>query len=364
MGRWGLVLRWVVASGVGLAFSWAVGAVFLESVFVYQWDEQIRRWVPPKGYSARWTREGWATTHYDAHATLWDGSHDADAPRVVFWGDSYVEALQIPHGLKMHEQFRRFWQQAQEGPVVSVAAALSGRDPSDVYFLLPRMESVFQPIMCHVVVIHLSELRAPRGWTPGTPPFRESIEEPLLQKFRFIPHRYRMTAWWDVFREASRTTLRFGPGEVTLPKARNGVPAGAHSPQMAYWRSALEALRGQTDRPMLIVRISAYPRIKDGRIEVADPRAQSSAMLGELCRETGMGYVDLHPYFAEYLKTTGQLPRGFAQTIPGEGHLNTAGHRLVARAVFDALRRMEQIPSHQSAEEASPTNDSAHGEGG
>lgn len=60
-----------------------------------------------------------------------------------------------------------------------------------------------------------------------------------------------------------------------------------------------------------------------------------------LCAENGLVFLDLSERFLAAPELDGQLPFGFANTTPGEGHINRLGHRLFAEAVYAALAGQE-----------------------
>ena len=62
-----------------------------------------------------------------------------------------------------------------------------------------------------------------------------------------------------------------------------------------------------------------------------------------LCRENGFGFVSLEDSFNNYWNQNGKLPRGFPTSRPGQGHYNSEGHRLVAEAVHDWIRKNAHV---------------------
>lgn len=59
--------------------------------------------------------------------------------------------------------------------------------------------------------------------------------------------------------------------------------------------------------------------------------------LDSLCEEFQIPLATTQAGFTEYFEKTGQLPYGFQNYIPGLGHLNHQGHRLVAEALVELL---------------------------
>ena len=61
----------------------------------------------------------------------------------------------------------------------------------------------------------------------------------------------------------------------------------------------------------------------------------------DACAETDVVFVDMTEDFMEHYRQSHVLPHGFANTVPGTGHLNREGHRMAAEALCGAILRME-----------------------
>lgn len=60
------------------------------------------------------------------------------------------------------------------------------------------------------------------------------------------------------------------------------------------------------------------------------------------CESTGVILVDMTDEFIDYYHNTCKLPHGFSNTMPGVGHLNADGHRLVAQALYEKIVERER----------------------
>jgi len=59
------------------------------------------------------------------------------------------------------------------------------------------------------------------------------------------------------------------------------------------------------------------------------------------CEKAGVAFVNMADDFIENYQATHMLPHGFANTVPGTGHLNEEGHRLAAQALYREILRLE-----------------------
>ena len=62
----------------------------------------------------------------------------------------------------------------------------------------------------------------------------------------------------------------------------------------------------------------------------------------QACRNNRIDVIDMGPVFEEAYLDSYQLPMGFSNTLPGEGHLNTIGHQLAAKALADYVEAKEK----------------------
>ena len=57
----------------------------------------------------------------------------------------------------------------------------------------------------------------------------------------------------------------------------------------------------------------------------------------ECAEENGIKVIDAHPRFREEYEKSYRLPHGYANTTPGNGHLNKMGHMLVADELYEKI---------------------------
>ncbi len=61
----------------------------------------------------------------------------------------------------------------------------------------------------------------------------------------------------------------------------------------------------------------------------------------EICKKSGIIFIDMSESFAELYTEKKVLAHGFANTAVGTGHLNEHGHKAVAETLIDEIRKME-----------------------
>ncbi len=78
----------------------------------------------------------------------------------------------------------------------------------------------------------------------------------------------------------------------------------------------------------------------DGTI-AAETRPEELAIFERLCGEYGLVFLNLTERNIASVTEKGQLPFGFANTAPGQGHINQTGLRIFAEAVFEQIGKGE-----------------------
>ena len=251
ISRTKLLLRWGVGFLVAAGILWGLGAVFLSSIFIFEWDSAAGHWLPPEGVTVHWRREGRAATTFGPHGTQTSGPLEPNTPKALFWGDSYVEALQIPAEDKMFAQFEKLGTEPDfsssfrgnrneavknRAPSLifkGVGVGLSGWDLADYYHLIPRYETLLRPVSVHVIVVQIKDL-LPNGRSivcdaNGQIVLRDVPVQPSLVTVRPWLHRLGLQAFYDPAKDAMTLPgrLRFRPGPVEEPvqhgPANNGV---------------------------------------------------------------------------------------------------------------------------------------------
>lgn len=343
-----VILNWLLGLLLATLAIWGIGAVLLSDVMVWQFDDVTGRWLPAPDRPYTYTREGWGTTTWQTHARLAERLPADNEPTVVFWGDSYVEALQLDDREKMFNVFSRLADQ-RGSDLRGIGVALSGWDLDDYYDLLPKLKGRLGKPRVHLFVVHIKDILASSIAFPDAP-MPSDIEADHRPRFLTLrPWFYRLdlSAFWALPRDAAETVrnLRLAPGPV--PQAPDADPGWVEFFRPPDWTTfdprLFTTLQGRADAPIAFVLLPYnYPKIPPlpgthERLRWED--AWFYKPFVEACRRHGVPCIDMAGPFDEFYERTGRFPRGFVNTIPGEGHLNADGHRLVAQAVANWLAK-------------------------
>ena len=359
-GRTGVVpaviARWVLGAVIASVLVGLISPYFLSSLRVYEWSAELDEYIFKDGFVYRKRDEGWASTHYGRYGfNRMDNVADASVPTVMIWGDSYVEAHQVPDEQKAVCQVNRALAEQGSSPVRAVAVARARWSVSDYYFKIPAYERLLTP-MCHFIVLAEYGVKdlCPDGETFFSEPQPRFVQRSLVDssKSRIITDLYErglsdlLLAPWEavhaVMTEARDLRFSLGPAQ-TVPEIACGcagcVPLLAGEPDSVIrsWSYAIDMLKASTSKPIVFVLVPDVPRLERGTVCCVDSQAEWRARLARLCEVKQVGCIDMTEALIRDYRTTGRLSRGFHNGRPGSGHLNARGNRLLARSICDYL---------------------------
>ncbi|MCK6574070.1 hypothetical protein L6V77_23570 [Myxococcota bacterium] len=336
-------VRWLAGLCLATLLAALLTAPFTDSVVPYVNDPAVLGLVPVPGHVHRQRAEGWGDSRFGRFGvSVHDDVTALRGPTVAIWGDSYVEAWQVDDPDKVAAQVTALC--GADG-LTGVGVGQSGRAAADVVFLLPRYEKLFSPEAHYIVLPHLSDV-LPDGLRFFDDPPR-LVEVPFTAGslgLRPILERFHLQLFWRAARTAvngadGNRVVRLRPGPVKRPGAGAGGLGGTKYdrpvvlPSDATLEYLLAALDAATERPLVFIYTPAVPRIRANAVETQDQDAAAARHVAALAARRGIGFLDLSAAFVRAYQQTGEFPRGFHNGVPGSGHWNALGHRLVAEAI-------------------------------
>ena len=335
--------HWVLGLALSLAVAWAAGAMFLDTVQPVVLDPQVGRYVARPGTSYRSRSEGWASSLAGVHGLRGlPGGQLPPGPKVVFWGDSFVEGVQVDDSERMPQALTALARQAGL-PVTGVGVGTGGDSLIDSLFKLPEYAPTLGPVALHVFVLGKFADVLPDVPHACRATFRSSPELALVPApgcppsglaLRLAPlfHAYELGGAFELYRKLQALDLRLRPGPTPAPVP----PAASAEPQVPLecaWAFLLAELQHRAGPHVLLLYAPTLPCLDRGRVLLEDPQGATARAFALACARAGVDFVDLGPAFAQHFRTTGRLTHGFFNTPPGTGHLDQDGHQLAAQAV-------------------------------
>lgn len=344
-----IVWRWLQGFIIATLLTWGLGAVCVTEINNCQWNETVG------AYLQRDTRsiyaEGSGTVYFDNLGILGASAPIRPADQhVLFWGNSFVEGLQVGDENAIYTQFTSLAK--KDNSSRGLAIALSGRGFSDYLYLLPFYAKHIPNIQAHIIVFTMPDV-SPNGNTlliDGSEVWTHIPQPQKLLGVRPFIVKYRLHAFWDIFSRATKAAgeLRIAVGPVhtdnQLSDANEPITSNWKSipseKMQKFWERLLHevARRQEECGRIVLVCHPASPMLENGKCVLVDEYSDATKIFMDLAKAQGLEIIDLGPVFAQYVRETNQFPRGFSNTFPGKGHWNVAGHALVAETVYHYLK--------------------------
>lgn len=98
-------------------------------------------------------------------------------------------------------------------------------------------------------------------------------------------------------------------------------------------------MRSCFDGPIVFIYHPTTKIQTDGTLKLI--RSQTLEIFKEECEHMGIDFIDTGDAFLEHYNKYHELPYGFANTTPGNGHLNEVGHKIMADVIIDYLEEVD-----------------------
>lgn len=338
--------HWLIGLALSLALAWAAGAVFLDTVQPVAFDPQIGRYVAMPGTTSRTRGEGWASSNVGEHGIRGlPGGKLPAGPKVVFWGDSFVEGVQVDDADRMAQVFTSLSHTAGLN-LTGVGIGHGGDTLIDNIFKASDYASALGSVALNVYFLGRISDVLPDSPRPCRAAFY-STPEPHLRRndcppsdlaLRFAP-ALRSLEGASAFAaylklQALRLRLASGPGGT-----KQAPDAKAEAQDLApLWDFLIAEVRRASPGPVLFLYAPNVPALTTGCVRTVDPDAATAEAFAAACQRNGVVFLNLGTIFMTTFESTGRFQSGFFNSPPGTGHLNEDGHRLVAQAVLQYIK--------------------------
>lgn len=352
--RWRGLIPVLTGGVLAFLFLWMIGSLTCDSRVEETWSSRLERNVTAPGQVVRWRSEGWAKTEVGKEGIVGvaEESQFSDSA-VLLWGDSFVEAFQVRDEEKMAQVATGLFREAGKDLTVFGIGA-SGQMIADYVLAISAYEKLFPKTRVHV--IFLSDIRDMLPDQPNqdrarfiSAPEPVIIPDPRAGKkaapgtVTKLLNKYHLNIVSRGKRKLGQafSDLRFRPGPVA--RSEEG-PAVVGKAAPGDFKFIVTALRESTEKPILVLYAPAVPSMEDGEIVVEEPDVDLVSACSAALAEAGIRMVNLGPQLEESYEEGRGFARGFANTYPGQGHLNEQGHRLVGEAIVrEILKKRDAV---------------------
>jgi lysophospholipase L1-like esterase len=344
-------LRHVVLGAIlSFLFIWVLSCVFVDSLVTIEYDKDLGFLVFSPNIKECHRSEGWAETTIGEHGLI--GTQDVtdnNSSKIAIWGDSFVEAFQVNDNEKMGARVNASLRGLGFADLIAIQIGQSANTIADICYKLPRYEKIIPTLRAHYIVMGRLDRIFPEDGVLCRISFEPRISivetgfQPQMQAVKNALYRFRLDFLWYLVREdILGKKLNLAPN---LIKHSSGV----NSPQTTTtFRSdvsgfLLDELRARTRLPVILIWCPTVPVIKNGSVVFDDEDADKVETIMTQCEKRGIKFINMSDAFSEFYRTQKLFVRGFPNSRPASGHLNAAGHNLVAKAITDSILSSEEI---------------------
>ena len=322
-----LMIQAIAGLLLALLVIWGVGAVVLVSPTLYEYYPKIGIALRASDSYKQQRGEGWVHSSYGKMG--FEKSElsklDSSKPKCLILGDSYIEAVMIPGKNRMQNQII-----SEKYDVLGVG--FSGVSAIEYAYLIKHFPKIMNNIAYYIVFIgDVSDIKnidasLCDGMHKGGLPVRSSSRlDKISYSFRLYAFRALLRRWKRYKPDILGNHWRYNNKEIYHDRSSD-------------IRSVCKALKTLTgSHPLLIVYAPNIPHIYKNQLVFSDSESDFARQLETACLENQIGFLNMQSIFCQNYKTNGRFVSGFFNTPPGEGHLNSLGHKLVAEAITHYL---------------------------
>lgn len=295
------------------------------------------RWVGAPGSVEIHSTEGYGRTSFGADGQVVDKPLRADRPRIVFMGDSFLEARQVDDDDKCTEVVERIWNANHPTrPIETVNLGLYGTDTSEWATMAPRVERLFAPVLVFLLVAW-NDFESPAEFERNTRIF--ATDAPAAGGMLDWINRSGSAPFFLKLRMQARDLIKQNQFTRSWTAPAGATGAAGSDPEIGPERVVEHQLAGirATFGARLVVIYNSAP----WNLGRAERREVDKRILAELAR-LEIPVIDLFEDFGQAIRRR-QPPQGFQNSILGQGHWNPLGHRIVADRVRDYLETRHDL---------------------
>lgn len=341
------IARFVCGVLLALLTIWLVGVFCCRNYVMIHYDPVLERNYFQGGQSILVTTEGWAITRMGNDGMVAPGGVGWNNPGGVWllMGNSFVEGLNVNDPEKMHTVANGLLAaRGRRERVVNVA--MSAQALTDCRWQLPRyIKAHGDNINGVIICVTRSDILARSGGEWGCKVLETSdgyrVVPPAPRRdgrSGKIKHALAFNAFLKFGSQLKKVKLdfRLGPRRTVGRKAPETPITMEELERFVDWQFA--AVRRSTDKPIVILWFSDMPR--RGRAGWLPGEETAEYRLVRRCGERhGLKVFSMREDFNRFLETRGRYVPicGYSNTIPGVGHMNAHGHRVMGEKLAELI---------------------------
>lgn len=350
-----LVGIWASASLAAFVLVMAIFTLFFgrNKVVLNETIYEGHRFVGQAGKSQLSTQEGYGLTTFGENGLIVNKTLDPKAFRVLFIGDSYVKAKQVSDKFKFTEIVEDDWNAAHpDKPIQTLNLGLGGQSiptylsfgrnmdrhfEPDLVFLMLNADDFMnlkrRPKMLKQVASGLAHSDAPPEPMILTKPETANVFQRLINDLgvRSFFGQLQLQTYALLAQESVNDQAK--PAASSANLEADATHATTRDPEVNIQLKALQEI--WQDRLVILYNAPVYD------IGPEAPPQYSDAIIVEM-EDLGISYVNLYSPFLQAFQMR-KPPKGFSNSMLGQGHLNKYGHTLVAKEIIKFMEMYDVI---------------------
>ncbi|GLS25924.1 hypothetical protein [Marinibactrum halimedae] len=300
-------------------------------------------------------KEGWAYNKTNELGLI-DQAVSPSKQHVVVLGDSIVESKQVHYT----DSFAAHIEQTLN-EIEIINGGHSSYNPSHYPLVLQRIKQSSKPQLS-ILFLHPGEMiglvsgatqliRDENGTLIDILPKVSSADqikkklEPFMQHSALFTHLMRKLkpiandAISDYRESVRKLKYAFSSENTALTQSAPTLDIASLIVSDGIDRLALilEKIKRESDGQLVVVFYDNIQFLENGKVSLTTDLNEGDAFKGA-AQIAQVPVYDLTPTLVQHYQTTKELPLGFHNLIPGDGHLNPIGHKVVADALVPIIQ--------------------------
>lgn len=267
---------------------------------------------------------------------------DCSNPDIVFMGSSHLEALQVPQDANcvylLNEKFDKdnlsdndfkCFNLGVSGHAFEVSLSnfeyVVDKYKDAKYIVLETFNVEFSPAM-------LDEIAEGKFHNP------EKEKGVIHKAAQSIPYLRLLYKKINEAKSADNVADK-NTGNVILQSDDDDI--GIYVDKMNVILNKIAKLSAENNIKPVVLIHQGFREDADGNIITENKDIYINAFK-KCCENNGIKVVDVTNSMVDYYKTNFEFSYGFSNTVPGEGHLNKTGHRIIAEELYQSFNEMEE----------------------
>ncbi len=345
------LLKWIVSAVFGVVL-FSLVIEYYYTFVPFQVDPLTMIETPPEGAVIHKSTEGSGVSVFSAHGVVAENPATRDLPNVLFLGSSFTQGLEVDDSEKFTWLFEEYWNKTHEKGLHAVNAGLGHTNLAIHMKRVEGLKKKYDPVFTFVQISKwelIDKLLDPRfsSWVElddGVPVVRtRNRESPkAVSTLKEILVRTHLFSGFNHIHTNTRAFLAGVSGQSTHEESerRSDIADEEIMQNLIDWQ--IDEFMRLLPRGFAFIFFSPAPAIQNGKLVLEDPVDRRLAgIFSKACRERGIDFIDMYEVFLDYYLETKQFAKGFFNTRPSIGHMNSAGHELTARRMVDYMQTKE-----------------------